>query len=357
MSGTDAPAAEDRPRPADDEAEARRRQRRKVIRGIVDKAAPLSLAPRAKAPVVVVTLCKDRPAVVASFVTQQLALGATELRVYFDDPEDRTIPWAEAQPGVIVTACDAEFWRAVSWQGRPDRPVHIEARQSAISTHAYATVPEGHWVGFCDIDELFVPHEDFPAFLAAVPPETEQIHVEVAEAIWMPGAPAQRLKSATLARRQIRDKDALEPVARRRTALFRTFSNKGLIGHVSGKALVRSGLGALDLRIHSHRRLLPDGTPQPLQTLRHGPMTLLHFDALSYDIWVAKHSRRLARETAIGGNPPHRSAQSELFGLCTDEDGRRALFQQFYGTSPEYLKALQKAGALMRIDPAPRPEG
>ena len=93
-----------------------------------------------------------------AFVTRQRALGAAELRMYFDDPADPSLAWAAAQPGVIATACDDAFWTRARWKGEPARPEHVEGRQAAAYRDAYAQVPGDRWVGFCDSDELFVPH-------------------------------------------------------------------------------------------------------------------------------------------------------------------------------------------------------
>lgn len=324
-------------------------RRRAAAKAPIAEARGLSLGPKPVGPVVVVTLCKDRPEVVRSFIRQQMAQGVPDLRVYFDDPDDAALPWAAGQPGVTAIPCNAAFWAAANWRGTPERPVHIEARQGATGAHAYASVPPGRWVGFCDIDELFVPHTDFPTLLDGIAPDVEQIRGDTAEAIWAPEDDPSPLKSTTLARMVVRDRKVLDPAMRRRSALFRTFGNKGLIGHVSGKAMIRSGLPDAVPIIHIHKRRLADGTVAPLKT-ETVDMTLLHFDALSYDIWCEKHLRRLARETAIGGNPPNRSAQSALFGLCTHEEGRREVFQQFYGTAPDYLREMVKIGALMRLD-------
>lgn len=175
----------------------------------------------------------------------------------------------------------------------------------------------------------------------------------MAEAFWLPGSTDRGLKSATLARRPMRDPEILNPIIKQRTPLFRTFSEKGgLMGHIAGKAMLRGGVPDVYFRIHTHQRLLEPGQYASLHNVK-GDLTLLHFDALSYDIWCEKHIRRLQRETAIGGNSAQRNAQSEMFGYCTDEDGRARLFEAFYGSSFEYLRALQQAGCLIRLTDEP----
>ena len=123
-----------------DPAEAERK-REQAMRSVLKAADTLSLAPRARGPVAVVTLCKDRPEVVRSFVAQQLALGAEELRIYFDDPDDPALPWAQAQPRVVATPCTEAFWIERNHKTRPaarsiSRPGRLPATPMPTATAA-----------------------------------------------------------------------------------------------------------------------------------------------------------------------------------------------------------------------------
>lgn len=79
-----------------------------------------------------VTTLREPPRRVMEFVAQHLYLGASEIWLYFDDPEDPAIPLVSKIPQVRAIPCTEAHRAAVA----PRTTTH-EARQKANANHAY----------------------------------------------------------------------------------------------------------------------------------------------------------------------------------------------------------------------------
>jgi hypothetical protein len=122
----------------------------------------------------IVTTLRDSAAVIASFVAYHRAIGFDHLFLFFDDPADPALAWAQAQPHVTAIARDGalrEAWSKLTRYG--ENAAHVErevmARQVLNVEHAMnlARAKGLKWLLHIDADELFyAPGGDAAAHFA-----------------------------------------------------------------------------------------------------------------------------------------------------------------------------------------------
>jgi hypothetical protein len=122
----------------------------------------------------IVTTLRDSAAVIESFVAYHRAIGFDHLFLFFDDPADPMLAWAQAQDGVTAIPQGDALRQAWSGLKRYDgNAAHVErevmARQVLNVEHAMnlARAQGLKWLLHIDADELFhVPGGDAAAHFA-----------------------------------------------------------------------------------------------------------------------------------------------------------------------------------------------
>ncbi len=187
-----------------------------------------------------VTTVRAPQAQVLAFVDHHLSLGAARLWLYFDDPEDPAFDAVAALPRIMATRCSPSYWEKIAKQ-RPDK---VENRQSRNAQNAYAAC-DLSWIGHIDVDEFLWPARAMTAVLDAVPRHEIMLRMEPFEAMHdpaQPDGPPRTFRGAL----QARD-------AALRSQILGKYCDilpKGMLSHAVGKALFRSSIPGLSLRLH-----------------------------------------------------------------------------------------------------------
>lgn len=280
----------------------------------------------------VVTICREPPEVVRRFVAWHRQLGADEVCILFDDPDDPVISEMERLPWFRAVRCDAAFWAGLGLTR--DDPFSV--RQVAALTHAYRSVAAG-WVAVLDADEAFhFGGRGFAEVLARVPEGVRGVRVRTAE--YMVAGPD--VTDGLLHFRLAMGKPEASAVYREAGRFFRP--SLGLIGHNEGKSLTRAGLRIRRMRPH----WAAAGNERDLTDLCLGPAEeayLLHFINTGFAPWRAKLDRRMA---VPGGISVRIKTEVERIRRAEPdaEAGLRALYAVLHEADAGLIARLEAAG-------------
>ena len=253
-----------------------------------------------------VTLADEPLELLLAFAAWHRHIGAAEIHLFLDRPQESVARALAEIPGVHVTVCDATFWAAHG--GRH----HLQTRrQEVVANLAYQQASVA-WLAHIDCDEFLAPDGDFDAELAAAPRAIDAFLVPVRERVWARGTAPEMLFEGYF-RAPIPGKLALNEV------LYGTdapYLNRGLATHVRGKSVVRRG------------RDIAMGIHVPRQPDRHHVMQcqstrLLHFDGLTPFHWLFKRLRYATlphAETKIGTDNYRWAQIAELRDFATLQD-------------------------------------
>lgn len=280
----------------------------------------------------VVATVDEPPVLVQCFAAWHLALGAAQVFLYFDRPDDPAADLLAQMAGVTVVRCDARYWAGA-------RPARHQVRQTRNANHAYAC-SGADWLLHCDADEFLWTRGDVAPALALCGHDCDAAIVPVAERVYH-GAGGDIF--AGVFRRPFAGTPA------RGAALFGpdyALTGRGLTGHAQGKVFVRTGR---DLVVAVHR-------PRPRADLQLCPMIgvdLLHFDGLTPLQWVLKLWRKAA-DHARGGIAPSPHRQAQMDALAIDHTRGVALHDRLKRGDHALLAALRRRNLLLapRFDPA-----
>lgn len=268
----------------------------------------------------IVATVDEPPAVVQAFVAWHLALGADEVLLYFDRPEDPAAGLFDHIDAVSVTRCDDTYW-AQGGAGRPDKH---QLRQVHNATDAYGRM-QSEWLLHADADEYLWAEGPVGDVLESVYPRTDCLIVPVAERIYIADDVAPTVFSGAFRRpsrknRWDADLDAL--------------TMRGLTGHANGKAFSRR---ARDFEVSIHRPRAPKGTE--LQRARAVELTLLHFDGLTPFNWIYKLLRKADAVANHNGMTPSPHRQAQINAVLADPGAVFALHDRLKRPDSEGLRA------------------
>ncbi|MBY4894887.1 glycosyltransferase family 2 protein [Rhodobacteraceae bacterium N5(2021)] len=227
---------------------------------------------------IVATIAEPAPLVLA-FVAHHLALGAREIRLYFDDPYDPAADTLDWIPPAHVTRCDRVYWATAA----PRRPRRQNNRQSINATRAQARCNVDFLLS-CDADEFLRPGSDVALQLSEIPEA----------ATWMKVFNLERTTIKSARQTTIFDGVFKVHYQGREDTPLRTseLAPFGFTGHAAGKPFVRTRIG-MNIGIHVPRhghikdRVVPPHYPAD-------QIELAHFDGLTPLHWAAKFVRQAA---------------------------------------------------------------
>jgi hypothetical protein len=268
---------------------------------------------------------------VLAFVAHHLSLGAAQVFLYFDDPDDPALASLSAFRRVTATPCTETYWSERG--GRSDRH---QNRQSRNARDAYGWCSTD-WLCHIDVDEFIHAVRPVADILADIPSETVVAKLEPFEAMHDPLLPDDIYTS-----REFRGAIRHEHWPLRRDALgpFREFNRDGLLSHSNGKVIFRTGVRGLSPRLHS---VFLHGTRlNPPEW--HPELKLLHFHAQDRQAWRAALSFRLTR----GAYQYRPGLQAFLQGATPEEVD--TFYLQTQVLSQVSLEALQAVGRVIVTD-------
>ncbi|MGD9864838.1 MAG: glycosyltransferase family 2 protein [Pseudodonghicola sp.] len=289
-----------------------------------------------------VSTIKAERAEILEFAAYHLDLGAHRLYIHLDAPEPETFAALKAHPKVRVFACDDGYWRKLGTR-RPDKH---QARQTANATRIYRQKAEVDWLIHIDVDEFLWPEGRVADSLAALPAEVGCARVRPVEALAGDGhhfkgfIPAGPDRDATVERIYPR---------------FGPYVKGGFLSHLAGKLFLRTGLGAVTVKIHN---AFLDGQMNPGET-ELADMLLLHRHAKSWEQWIGAFRYRLEhgsyRAELAPARPRERGGMTihEVLSLIHEAEGEaglRSFYDELCADSPELRAALKAEGLLHKCD-------
>lgn len=284
---------------------------------------------------IVATVAEPLP-LLQAFVAWHLALGAAQISLYFDRPDDPTADVLAHLPQVRVIRCDAAHWQAA-------RPAKHEVRQVYNATQAYraSTVD---WVLHCDADEYLWAPGGVSAALAAMASAMDCAIVPVAERVYLPGTHPMTIFDGVFRR-------PFTGPARIGTKLFGpdyALTRGGLAGHMQGKVFTRTGRD-LELSIHRPK------AKYACQMASVAGVELLHFDGLTPQHWLRKLRLRAEMFAHHGGMAPSPHRQAQIDAILADPAGGMAVHDRVKRLTPDLARILTRRGLLLHapFDPAP----
>jgi hypothetical protein len=286
-----------------------------------------------------VSLAKAPARQIARFAAYHLALGASEVHLFLDDPQPGVAAYLGAHPQVRVTECDGAYWQA---QKRARMDSH-QQRQVWVATPPYhnATVD---WLAHIDIDAFLLPQGTDPqamqALLKGAANHQAGIKLSPAEMLAAPKPASETLFKLLpdLAQTPIPPED-----------LYPNFGNVlpfGFLSHTSGKLMLRCGLDGVRLGIHTAQIGGFDITNL------HSPDTSFvgHAHAPDWDSFRAHLGFRMARGS-YRKNDGKLMQLHDILSFMQDENGEaglRQVFEELCLATPQLTAQLEEHGMLLR---------
>lgn len=329
----------------------------------------------------------ERPEVLDAFVAHYRAIGASEIFLFLDQPDDGLMTALARQSGVRCLA-------SIALPDVQGKPAPHEDRQKNNFRQAL-TLATSDWLGHVDADELLAPigeQVSFARFLGGLASNYKSVKIAPAEAVFGPGDAIDRSWGASYARLSTRAiaiekpvpadagpekrKGGLiervmlrlqaqqpEPPAKAKPlqaakpvdkqvlirdvygALARKFLQSGLSGHFAGKSFVRRGEVFSEITLHKATPVSGD-----ILTLEGERFAIVHYDALSYDDWFAKWQRRAEKRVNMVMMSDRRVAMLDEFRTFQGDEKRlRELFEALNVVDARQLGLLAGAGLGFRI--------
>ena len=301
------------------------------------------------------------PAVfVKCFIAHHLLLGAKELWVFFDDPQDVAFDVVNAIPGVRAFRCDQNHWA----QSESGRPPTVSKRQM-FNANLALRHSQTDWLGHIDMDEFLHPLTPLAEMLASVASHVQTVRLPPCEKVF-PHPPTVFRDTLTGPFKKAlgQNQDGWMANVLLHGDIAQYFP-AALQGHFAGKIFLRKGT---DLQFWNNHYAgypveleVPDLEHPKLQfevnarslalPAQQDSVVLLHFFVWSYGDWCGKYLRRLAPEQFAAANGFNRKKWGLLREAATrGEAAVRALFSRANILTSTKAEVLERMNALVEVD-------
>ncbi|MDX8346996.1 glycosyltransferase family 2 protein [Cognatiyoonia sp. IB215446] len=288
----------------------------------------------------VVATLDEPPTLVAAFVAWHLSLGAAEMHLYFDRPDDPAADLVAAIPQVRVTRCDATYWKTMG-KRRPDKH---QLRQVLNARDAFAATQED-WLLHCDGDEFLWPEASVAASLDRAGAGAQCLITPVAERFYVTDSADASIFAGSFRRPFAGNPDMGRALFGRGYAM----TQRGLTGHAIGKSFLRRGAKATP-SIHRPKQKGADFRSEQANGL-----TLLHFDGLTPAHWAFKILRKADAVANHGGMPATRHRQRQINAVLAAAQEVMAIHDRL--KRPDAMAQQHLADRALLLDPDFAPEG
>lgn len=313
--------------------------------------APAREAPNHAASWGIVMTVREPAQLVLANLGWHLGTGASEIHVYFDDPDDVCVPMTTPLAEVRATRCDDAHWASVAPSGK--RPPTHRRRQGLNANHALAQC-QVDWLIHLDADEFLLQSRPLGEEMAAVRELKCELYFPVAERVFHAQTPAKTIFDGAFrlcTRAMLRRGDGID----NEEVIFgdqKRFLDYGMLGHSAGKCAVPWNGG---FRLGIHWAHLGRARTRA-ERFRSTSTMLLHFDGLTRLHWLAKLRRYAMYDPADFNTAAHRQAQVDLAREVADTPGGYArIHAELKEMTPAQLDRLRAFGLLQDtpFDPAP----
>jgi hypothetical protein len=288
---------------------------------------------------------------VEAFVVYHLRMGAEQLFLFFDDPEDPAIAHVENKERVTVIRCDQAYWAGV-----PEvEKAQVIQRQAFNSVAALRLAHERalQWLVFIDVDELLYASRPISSMFAEVPH-----HIDTVVFVPLEAVPESIDPSCPFSSGWFRSVPC--SVRRRRIVLMvavllgckRSFVGQRYFrGHNQGKSAVRLSANPLCMRAHR-----PRFSGRWCQAHSFDDARVLHFESNGFLAWKSKMERWLATDWMEQGRGRRLQDQLLPFSriqqqpLDQQDASLRELYKSIYFIDPWRRVLLRALRLLKRVD-------
>ncbi len=279
----------------------------------------------------------EPPQLVMAFAAHALALGAAEVHLFLDRPDEELAETLRQADRVRVTCCTGSWWQ----QFPGGRPWPASGRQR-LNLGVVLESARYPWVLHVDADEFLWGPGDIGERLAAVPEERTHALVNVVE----------RVHSGRIDRGNIFDGrfrhqihgPALQDTIDRIDGAAAPLLSRGMAGYTGGKSFFRTGRG-LAAGIH-----VPDNA-DPARMAVLADHAVLHFDGLTPAAWVAKKRRKIDQQPEWRAFPDsHAATRNQLAAVHAagaDREAGEAVYRRLKLLDPGRETALGALGLLI----------
>lgn len=289
----------------------------------------------------VVATVKEDVETIKAFVAHYLSIGASEIHLYFDDPED---PAADIVAGIdraFVTRCTEAHWSG-------KRPKEIEPRQKRNANQAYGKCA-CDWLIHLDADELLWSSGSIAAALASLDANCLAIRVPPAEM-----CDKRKKDELTIFRRPLPADRKGRRIARMVWGDYAQLLESGLFGHAIGKTFVRCRRDDVALSIH-----FPTIAGERVRAPELSGVELLHLHGGDPDKWVASLRFRLSSGAYRAAFHDVRKRAGKLDGMgrnaflenLLEREGEAGLrrFHRQIARFGKHMRPLVRGGYLLKV--------
>lgn len=302
----------------------------------------------------------EPPELLCAFAAHYLSLGAAEVHLFLDDPDQPGIDLLKGLPRVRVTLCTDRHWQALAGQ----RPVNQVMRQVLNANRAYDRC-RADWFLFCDADEFLITNAPVADLLRGVPDSVLQCRVPMAERVLCREKGQAHLFDGVFRVPLRQNPDALQAAYGDLAGM----TTHGLTGHLAGKTFTRARRSDLRIRLHLSVPADPEEEARLRKAgaLRPGPdlagSRLVHFDGMTPLHWQLKMLRfhlenppkaQTSGKGVFAKRTPARSRQvTAVYEGAGDPAALRRL-RRLIELDPEARATLERAGGLLQAKCDPR---
>ncbi len=282
----------------------------------------------------------DEPAaLLAAWVAHHLALGASELHLFFDRPNPEAEALLDGIDGVILHHSGED-----GWQGkRGKRPGHHVERQCYNATQILNEA-DLDWLVHCDADEFLRLDAPLEEELARQPPAVQWVRLTVEERVWTGTDPDADIFAGAF-RLPLVDFAQVGPALYGEGRAGRL--NSGLTGHDVGKACVRVGRGHV-MKVHRPASS-NDVKRSDLRHRRGQTVRLMHFNGMTRLHYIMKMLRR-GLVVMDGQRSPNSLARKMQFASAiagaTDPEVLTGIWREMQSVSPKEQDILKELDAI-----------
>lgn len=271
---------------------------------------------------------------ILEFAAYHIEAGAHRLFLYLDTPCPAAMAPLAAHPKVRISRCDDAYWD----RNHGYRPKKHQVRQALNATRAYQKQARDlDWLIHIDVDEFIAGPMPLARVLDAQPADRHALRIRPVEALAGSETHFKRFLGNAPSTRDVID--LLYPE-------FGRYLRGGFLSHLQGKVLLRTGLGAVDVKIHNG--FLDGEIPAPdLQG-----WDLCHFHSRDWESWLAHFHYRLERGSyrkELSAARPNATPLHQALSVLYADEGEgelRRFFTEVCADTPALRERLKRANAL-----------
>jgi hypothetical protein len=283
------------------------------------------------------------------FVRHYLNLGCNVIYIFFDDPAVTELDEGLFNdPRVRVQVCTEEYWVSATtiypagW--RKSRHSSLMHRQGVNLSTCLSIANEVEWLLHVDVDELLNSHVDISQLLSETPNNLYAIGAKPYEAIYKADRNKTDPFDACFFKSSVSDSTHIVSKIYESKILP---SSRGFWGHSIGKSFIRVGEPIDQVSPHVPKPLNKSLCP----VFYSRTVELLHFEALTFDLFLSKQTARISSpDNSIGIASIRRKRLALLDSIARSKgmDGLQELYEKMHYLDMAQVRLGLKSGWLIK---------